>query len=129
MKRMTPSKRQTLQRLGGLGLLLGSGTILALRANAQTTERVINITAKKFEYVPHTITVKQNEPVILEFKSLDFVHGFNLPGYGLRADLTPGKAVRVKLMPNQVGSFPFSCDNFCGDGHEEMSGVLVVEAA
>ena len=129
MKRMTFTRRKTLQRLGDLGLLLGSGTLLTLRAHAQTPERVISITARKFEYVPHMITVKQNEPVILEFKSLDFVHGFNLPGYGLRADLTPGKAVRVKLMPSKIGSFPFSCDNFCGDGHEEMSGVLIVEAA
>ena len=29
-------------------------------------------------------------------------------------------------MPDKTGKFTFSCDVFCGDGHEEMTGTIVV---
>jgi cytochrome c oxidase subunit 2 len=50
-----------------------------------------------------------------------------LPELGLRADIEPGTVTRVPLTPSRAGTFPFACDIFCGDGHEEMSGELVVE--
>jgi cytochrome c oxidase subunit 2 len=34
----------------------------------------------------------------------------------------------VTLTPDKAGSFTFFCDIFCGDGHEDMEGTLVVEA-
>ncbi|HMA09868.1 MAG TPA: cytochrome c oxidase subunit II, partial [Ramlibacter sp.] len=52
--------------------------------------------------------------------------GFNLPDFGVRADLVSGKVTRVELTPDKAGSFTFLCDVFCGTGHEDMSGRLVV---
>jgi cytochrome c oxidase subunit 2 len=37
------------------------------------------------------------------------------------------KPVRVKLKPERAGRFGFLCDNFCGSGHEEMAGIIVVK--
>jgi len=34
----------------------------------------------------------------------------------------------VTITPDKPGTFVFFCDVFCGDGHEEMAGTLVVEA-
>jgi cytochrome c oxidase subunit 2 len=39
-----------------------------------------------------------------------------------------GKPVQVRLKPDQVGQFGFLCDNFCGSGHEEMAGTIIVKA-
>jgi heme/copper-type cytochrome/quinol oxidase subunit 2 len=33
---------------------------------------------------------------------------------------------RVTLTPDKEGTYPFHCDVFCGDGHEDMTGTLVV---
>jgi cytochrome c oxidase subunit 2 len=33
---------------------------------------------------------------------------------------------RVRLVPDKVGTFPFVCDIFCGSGHEDMTGTIVV---
>jgi hypothetical protein len=30
------------------------------------------------------------------------------------------------VRPERAGTFAFHCDVFCGDGHEEMSGRIVV---
>ncbi|MES2130069.1 MAG: cupredoxin domain-containing protein [Pseudomonadota bacterium] len=93
---------------------------------AAAKARVIKIEARKFAYSPATITVKAGEAVVLELHAIDFTHGFNLPEFKIRADLVPGKAVRVPLQPKEAGRFTFVCDNFCGDGHEEMNGALIV---
>ena len=54
--------------------------------------------------------------------------GFSAPGLGLQADLPPGKPVRVAFTPARAGDFEFSCDVFCGSGHEDMGGVIKVVA-
>ena len=94
---------------------------------ADEKERVIQITAKQFEYSPKDITVKKDVPVVLEFTSLDRLHGFNCPGLGIRSDILPGKTTQLRFTPNKAGTFPFHCDNFCGIGHEGMSGTIIVE--
>ena len=93
---------------------------------AAENEPVIQITAKKFEYSPKEITLKKGVPVVLEFTSLDRLHGFNCPGLGIRLDIRPGKANRIHFVPDKVGMFPFHCDNFCGSGHEGMRGTITV---
>lgn len=104
-----------------------AGLALALRAGADAgDERVIKIVAKKFNYTPDLISLEKGEPVTLEFTSLDFTHGFKVPDLGLRVDLPPGHPVLVHLVPEKTGRFLFLCDNFCGSGHEEMNGVIVV---
>jgi cytochrome c oxidase subunit 2 len=89
-------------------------------------EKVISITARRFQYEPAIVTLRRGEPVILELHSIDVVHGFNLPDLGVRTDVLPGQARRVRIIPDRVGTFGFHCDNFCGIGHEEMAGVLTV---
>jgi len=72
--------------------------------------------------------VKLGQPIVLVLTSEDRLHGFKMPDLGIRADIVPGQETRVPLAPDRIGSFAFLCDVFCGDGHEDMAGVLVVEA-
>ena len=113
------------------GALFISATIVSAltlytRANALPPEREIHITAKKFEFTPDTITLKKGEPVVLVFSSQDRKHGFNLRAFGIRADVNPGGTARIQFTPDKTGKFTFSCDVFCGEGHEDMTGTMVV---
>jgi cytochrome c oxidase subunit 2 len=103
-----------------------SGLVIYSKANALPAERVIHITAKKFEFSPDSITLKKGEPVVFEISSEDRKHGFNLRAFGIRSDVLPGKVSRVRFTPDKTGKFTFSCDVFCGEGHEEMTGTVVV---
>jgi cytochrome c oxidase subunit 2 len=96
------------------------------RPKMAAQERTIKITAKKFDFSPGEITVKKGETVILELSSSDRVHGFSLPDFKIRSEVKPGEVTRVKFTPDKTGQFTFSCDVFCGSGHEDMSGVLIV---
>jgi len=95
-------------------------------ALADEAEQVIKITAKRYEYSPNTITVKKGIPVALEFTSLDRLHGFSCPGLAIRTDIPPGKVTTLRFVPQKAGTFPFHCDNFCGSGHEGMTGTIIV---
>ena len=99
------------------------GTICA----ADQKEIVIKITAKKFEYSPSSIKIKKGIPVIFELTSLDTRHGFNCPKLGVRTDIEPGKVSRVRILAQKAGVYGFYCDVFCGSGHEDMYGKIIVE--
>ena len=90
--------------------------------------RVIPVTARKFEFVPSELALKLGEPVVLEFTTEDVHMGFDAPALGLHADIVPGQVARVPYTPSKEGSFEFACDVFCGSGHEEMGGVIIVRA-
>jgi len=112
-----------------LGVALGISLQLVAHAVAAETAppRVIKMTAKKFEYSPAEVHIKRGEHVVLELTSLDRKHGFKLPEFGIRADVPPGATARVEVTAEKAGRFPFACDVFCGDGHEDMTGTLIVD--
>ena len=89
-------------------------------------EQIVRMTAKKFEYTPSQITLKKGVPVVLEITALDRDHGFKVPELGVRADLKSGQVTSVRIVPDRTGTFEFRCDVFCGSGHEDMSGEIVV---
>jgi cytochrome c oxidase subunit 2 len=112
------------------GVLLASavvsGLLIHTRANAVPVERVIHITATNFQFSPDSISLKKGEPVVFEISSGDRKHGFSQRAFGLRSDVLPGKVSRIRFTPDKRGKFSFSCDVFCGDGHEEMTGTVIV---
>ena len=118
-------RRICIAAVSGIGALLQRGAIGA--GNVKVKERLIKIQAKKFKYTPNKIILKTGQPVVLEFTSVDFIHGFNIPDMNLRADLPPGKITSVRFTPDKAGEYEFLCDNFCGSGHEEMSGKIIVK--
>lgn len=124
------SRRDLLRQASVWGAASASLAVLAVRSQvfAEEPPRVIEVVAKRFKFTPADIPMKVGERVVLHVRSLDFVHGMNLPDFGKRADLVPGQITRIELQPQRSGTFDFVCDNFCGDGHEEMHGRLIVSA-
>jgi cytochrome c oxidase subunit II len=106
---------------------LGGAFLAEAQTAKSSNERVIKVVAKKFAYTPGEIVLKKGQRVVLEFTSVDFIHGFKIPDMNLRADLPPGKVTRVAISADKVGVYEFLCDNFCGSEHEEMSGRIVVK--
>ena len=107
------------------GLLVAAGAALGERVFAQN-ERVVKVVARKWVFLPADIQLKKGEPVTLEFTAPEVVMGFNAPDFKVRADIIPGQVAKVRFTPDKTGTFAFLCDIFCGDGHESMSGRLIV---
>ena len=114
-------RRSMLAAAGAAGL----GSLVGVAALA-SEPRVIKVVAKKFIYVPDRIEVKQGETVVLQLTAPEVPMGFSLPDFKMRADVIPGQVATVRLTADKIGTFTFLCDVFCGTGHEDMSGTLVV---
>jgi cytochrome c oxidase subunit II len=128
---MQMTRRSLLLAVAG-AMLGASGLVARVIAAPQEPvikpeERVIKVVAKKFDYTPNIIRLKKGESVVLELTTLDVVMGFNAPDFGVRADIIPGKVAQVRLQPQKTGECTFFCDIFCGSGHEEMNGTIIVE--
>jgi cytochrome c oxidase subunit 2 len=106
----------------------GAAGLRAAFAQANGEPRVIEMVARRFVFEPNEIALKVGERVVIAIKSLDFVHGMNIPDLGKRFDLVPGRVTRLEMRPQVAGVIEFVCDNFCGDGHEQMHGQFVVSA-
>jgi cytochrome c oxidase subunit 2 len=115
------SKRMMLGAAGALAL-----SSVAALALAQPKTRVIKIVAKKFVFVPNEIHLKKGETVTLQFTAPEVPMGFNLADFKLRTDIMPGQVATLQFTPDKTGSFTFLCDVFCGSGHEDMNGTLIV---
>jgi cytochrome c oxidase subunit II len=87
----------------------------------------ITMTATSFEFDPPSITVKQGESVRLKIQSLDVTHGFAIPEFNVNSHLKAGEETVVEFTPDKKGTYTFYCSVFCGHGHQDMKGTLVVE--
>ena len=103
-----------------------SALAAATGAFAVARPRVVKVVAKRFQFMPARIMLKKGEPVVFELTSQDVMMGMNIPDFGVRSDIIPGKTLKLAFTPDKAGTFIFLCDVFCGDGHEGMNGTLVV---
>ncbi len=86
----------------------------------------VEMLAGKFAFVPNQFSVKKGQRVTVVLSAIDFMHGFSVPDFEVRGDGIPGKPVEISFVANKAGKFVYLCDNFCGEGHEHMSGFMTV---
>jgi cytochrome c oxidase subunit 2 len=91
--------------------------------------RVIEVVAKRFTWEPSEIPVIVGDRVRLVLRTADGLHGIELKKFKIKKEIPRGnKPVVVDFTADEAGRFPFFCSEYCGDGHDDMKGVLVVNA-
>jgi len=110
--------------------------------SAPESVQVIEVTAKKYEFSPSPIRVKQGTKVQLKITATDHTHGFRITPFpsgdakgnpGLVFTSGPG-CVRIEKGHTEIvefvaqtpGTYPFSCCVHCGWSHRSMRGELIV---
>jgi heme/copper-type cytochrome/quinol oxidase subunit 2 len=113
-------------------------------ANQNQTPQIIAVSAKKYEFTPSEIRVKQGTKVELKVHSEDETHGMKLSVYpeGAKDKKKPGllfdhpddngKVTKdvdqiLDFVAQDPGTYEFKCAKVCGMGHGRMKGTLVVE--
>jgi cytochrome c oxidase subunit 2 len=107
-------------------LTIGSLLVSACSSRGEAQETILKVVAKKWDFSPAHIVLHQGVATTLELTSLDRRHGFAVPELGIRVDIKPNETTRLRVVPPKAGRFAFHCDVFCGDGHEGMTGEIVV---
>jgi len=68
------------------------------------------------------------KPVKMLLRSADVLHDFYIPQIRAKMDLVPGMVSYLWFTPTQTGEYEILCAAYCGVGHPQMRGKLVVES-
>ena len=90
---------------------------------------MIEVVAKRFVFEPSEIEVTVGERIRLAVRSADGVHGIEIKKVTVSKEIPRGAApVMIEFTADEAGRFPIICSEYCGDGHDDMKGTLVVKA-
>jgi cytochrome c oxidase subunit 2 len=70
-----------------------------------------------------------DQPVKVLLRSRDVIHDFYVPQFRVKLDIVPGLVSSFWFTPTREGSFEIVCSEYCGVGHYNMRGRVVVEDA
>jgi cytochrome c oxidase subunit 2 len=116
------------RHVGSLVLAIALGAQGGSLAQSQEP-RVIDVVAKRFVFEPSEIDVTVGERVTLSVRTADGVHGIEIKKFKVKKEVPRGTApVMIEFTATEAGRFPILCSEYCGDGHNDMKGTLVVKA-
>lgn len=80
------------------------------------------------------VLIKNNEirlpldrPVKVLLRSKDVLHNFYIPQIRSKMDMVPGMVSYFWFTPTKTGQYEVLCAEFCGVGHYNMRGQMIVE--
>ena len=96
---------------------------------ARSEPRVIEIVARRYAFEPAIVEAVVGEPLRLMVVSADGPHGLEIKKFKVKQQIPRGTTpVAIEFTPTEAGKFPILCSEYCGDGHGDMKGSLVVQA-
>lgn len=97
-----------------------------LSGSLENGVRVIEVQAFKYGYSPNPIVVKEGEKVKLLLTSKDVEHGFGIADLNINVKIPPHKTTVYEFTPEKAGTYEIHCTVYCGLGHADMRGTLIV---
>lgn len=115
----------------GTALLLGVTAMSSAQQDpaAASAPRIIEVVARRFAFEPARIEVTEGEHIRLVVTSADGVHGVAIKKFRVEKSVPRGGApITIDFVASAAGEFPLLCSEYCGNGHDDMKGMLVVAA-
>lgn len=99
----------------------GSGDNSGAAATGEVKEFTIDATNYDFDI--KEIKVNKGDTVKVTLKNSEGLHAVKFNGYNkeVKGDET------ISFVANKTGEFEYICSIFCGTGHDDMVGKLIVE--
>jgi cytochrome c oxidase subunit 2 len=94
---------------------------------ASEPDVVIDMVARNWEFKPSEVRVKNGDLVRINVRSEDAGHGLAIEGYDQSVKFDAGGSATLEFVADKSGEFRLYCNVFCGQGHREMAGKLIVE--
>lgn len=98
----------------------GGDNPLALNPNDPDTLKNIVVTGDDLH-------LPVGKPAKMLLRSVDVIHDFWVPEFRAKMDLMPGLETRFWFTPTRTGTFEILCAGFCGIGHPQMRGNVVID--
>jgi cytochrome c oxidase subunit II len=114
--------------VAGTALLSSATSASNARQDLATASAPIvgEVTAMRFAFEPGQIEVTEGDRVRLVVHSADGVHGIGIKKFKVEKKIPRGQTVTIDFVASTAGTYPVLCSEYCGEGHEDMKGTLVV---
>ncbi len=87
----------------------------------------VYIVARMWSFDPEQIEITVGSTVDFYLTSKDVVHGFHINEKGVNMMAVPGSINKITARFNEAGVYRFVCNEFCGTGHQNMAGSIIVK--
>jgi len=84
------------------------------------------VVAQAFIFRPDPIEIPEGSTVTFYITSPDVIHGFQLAGTNVNTMVIPGEVAKLTVEFDEPGEYGVVCNEFCGSGHHDMEGLLIV---
>jgi len=85
------------------------------------------IVAQTWLFTPNEIRVPAGSEVTFRVASTDVIHGFLIENTQINAMIIPGQITEVSQTFDEPGEYLLICHEYCGIGHHNMWGRVIVE--
>ena len=126
--------------LGVISYLVMPKYYLASAASVATVEAIGHTFYYEFRYpglkqsVVNVMHLPVGKQVTIDLTSAEpdirnaVIHSFWAPEFRVKQDMIPGMIVPIHFTPREVGTYRIICTEFCGLGHSDMTGKVVIES-
>jgi cytochrome c oxidase subunit 2 len=81
--------------------------------------------AQMWTFYP-VLQLKKGQTYRIHLSSLDIQHGWSVTPINMNFQVLPGYDHVLTITPTIAGDFPVICNEFCGIGHHQMTGKIIV---
>jgi len=87
----------------------------------------VYLVAQMWTFDPEEIEIPAGSTVDFYLNSKDVVHGFHINKKGVNMMAVPGTINKITATFQEEGTYRFVCNEFCGTGHQNMMGKIIVK--
>lgn len=84
------------------------------------------LVARMYSWYP-TLQLQEGETYRLHISSTDIQHGFSVQPMNMNFQVIPGYDFVIEVTPTRAGEYTIICNEFCGIGHHQMIGEIIVK--
>lgn len=85
------------------------------------------IVARAFQFAPAEVRVPAGKEINVHVTSADVIHGFQITGTNINAEILPGHVATYTVTFKHPGTQHVICNEFCGAGHQNMVSTFIIE--
>jgi cytochrome c oxidase subunit 2 len=84
------------------------------------------IIASAWAFNPNKLQVPAGSEITFKVTSRDVTHGLLIEGTNINLMILPGQVAEATHKFEKPGTYLFVCHEYCGTGHQTMSGKIIV---
>ena len=85
--------------------------------------------AQSWAFVPRELELPVGSEVTIYVTSPELQHALDIRDTNVNMQVVPGQVSKLTFEFDEVGELPYVCNEYCGQGHAAMFGVVIVVPA